>query len=744
MPVVQLPSGEYVNVADGTTPERMQQIFAEDRAATAAKMYIGADGRTHHGEVDAATKHMRDQMTQHAQINRGNSSDDQRVHNFDSGPLRYAAGYLRGATFNFNDELQGGMSAATRGVYDAVRTGDIGEIGRRYTRDRDVVRAVDRHIDDTAGAGDVTAEIAGSLLSPTGLAGKGVKAAGYGVDALTGGRIASAVAGSTRAQRIAEIATAIAKPVPVQAALVGAGYGGLNALGSSDNKSIGDVVNGALMGGVTGGVLGGAFHGGSRVLQTLRDRGENAASRNAVGRIADYLERTPVSPGSDTRFTPIRAERELAVANGRGTDTMMADLSPSLQAQAAKLARKPENPASVPMIQRAEQRAAQRPEEMQQRISQDVQPRTGTDAVAFQEANTAARKAAGTRDYEAALNKPINWSPELDAFVNKPNPLVQTAIKHAYDALRSQDINPTTVGLVFGPDGVLMKVKRPTMAAFDYLKKGLDQVTQTARAAGNNDMARIAGNQANALRDMVIKANPEYGAALATQRAHFSLSSAADLGRDVVKRLTGNRADPRVLLSDIRKVDPADRDALRTGFADALMSLRDERTAGRGPVAVLQSMMKSPNQRTVLENLFEGRGNLGRFEKWLDREVRAAKTDAMVAGPQSITSLMTGVDLAPQGAGRILFDAARGQAFGGPMGAVTGAVRSLANVAGTHSKATADEIARLLMSNGEGFAQQASAAQTYRAERAAANARRAKLVAKGGQQIFTDAIGQHS
>lgn len=742
MPIVRLPSGEFVNVADGTTPERLQQIIAEDRAATARKTYIGSDGKTHHGEVDAATQRMRDQMTQNAVTNRGSSTDDPRVHNLDHGAYRYIADYLRGATFNFHDEIQGGLSAATRGVYDAVRTGDVGEIGKRYVRDRDLVRSVNRRIEDTAGAGDVAAELTGAVLSPTGAVGKGVKAVGLGADAITGGRIASTLANSTRAQRIAEIAAAIAKPVPVQAALQGAGQGALNALGASDNKDFGDVANGALIGGVTGGVLGGAFHGGSRVLQAIRDRAPEAAERNAASHIAGYLENTPTAPGAARRYTPALAERELAWSRAGGTDAMMADLSPSLQAQAAKLARKPDSPHSVEMIQRAEERSAQRPEAMQQRIAADIQPNTGTDALAFQEANTAARKAAGARDYGAALNKPINWSPELDKFINKPNPIVQTALKHAYETLRSQDIDPTTVGLVFGTDGVLMKVRRPTMAAFDYVKKGLDRVSGDAMKAGNNDIARIAGNQADILRDAVVHANPGYGAALATQRSYFNLQNAAELGRDVVKRLTGNKADPRVLLTDIRKVDPADRDALRTGFADALMGLRDERTAGRGPVSVLQSMMKSPNQRTVLENLFEGADNLGKFEQWLNREVRSAKTDSMVAGPQSITSLMTGTDLGPkEGVAKVLFDAARGQAFGGPMGAVTGAVRSVGNMA--QSASTRDQIARMLMSDGEGFAQQASAAQAYRAARAAANARRAKRVAKGGQQVYTDAIGEH-
>lgn len=718
MPITRMPSGEYVNVAEGTSPERLQQIMQANRVpkrSTPASAMASRPAPVN-GEQQEVAKRVQERKTSYK-----NSG-------WFGGLRDFATGY----TSNFADEAAGGVGALVRGIPNAIAKGDIGEVGREYRVSRDVVRAEDKARHAQGGATGTIAEIAGALAAPVGTVLKGAK---YGAEAL-------GVAKALRGTKAASVAVRATKPVLARAALAGAGQGALNGAGQAEDDTLGGATSGALIGGAFGAAGGAAMNGAQRVAQVVRDRAPAAASRTAYSRIAELLSKAPTSPGASTMLTPERAARELAVANGRGTDAIVADLSPGLQAQAAKIARKPDLVGSTRMINNSEGRMAGRGQAMEDQIAGNIMPSTGTDALKFQQSNTAARKAAGAKDYDAALNKPVAWSPALDDFVKKDNPLVKAALSNAYRSLKSQDIDPTTIGLKFGRDGVLEKVERPTMAAFDYLKRGLDQVARAAKDGKDFDGARIAGDQTDTLRKLLGDVNPEYTKALATQRSFFNQDGAAELGKTVVKRLGGAKADPKVLIQDIQKVHPDDRDALRTGFADALIALRDQKTAGKGPVAVLQSIMRTPNQRKVLENLFEGKGNLGRFERWLNREMRASKTDAMVAGPQSITSLMAGTDTLPGGsAGKLAFDTVKGYAYGGAPGAVSAGVRSVQDLARGVGPAANEEIARILQGNGTDLVQGVRSAETFQRVRKAANRRRVVRAARGIQQPFSDEVG---
>lgn len=722
MPIVKLPDGSIVNVAEGTTPERLAQITAEHAAKTPqlrdSRGLAGVDASAPvRGITNPWPKQSGEQreVTRRVMVNR--PAMDKR-----SGATDWIASFGRGATYNFDDEIQGALSAGTRGVFNAARHLDPSEISKEYRVARDTLREENKY-QDNQNRHYLSGEIAGALLSPVNKVAAPLGAAAKAAPYL--GRVAA---------------------LPVRAAAIGAGYGALNGAGASEGDSVGavagDALNGGAMGAVTGGVLGSAGAAGLKVAKVVQDLKPAAAARTAFNRVGDLIGKTPIAPGSKMKMTPLRAERELAVANGRGTDAIVADLSPGLQAQTAKLARNPQLDESNAIIAQANGRMGERGQALEDQIKGLIQPKTGTDALKFQAANTGARRAAGQRDYDAVLDKPIAWTKGLTDFVTKDNPLIKSALGRAYDILKKQDIDPKTVGLVFGPDGVLQKVERPTMRAFDYLKRGLDKVSQDAKSAKDYDTSRIAGDQLDILKKLIGEVNPKYKDVLATQTSHFKLDEATELGKSVASRLTGAKADPRVLLEDIKKIHPDNFDALRTGFADAMINLRDTKTAGRGPMAVLTAMTKSPNQRAVLERMFEGKANFGRFSKWLARETKAAKTDSMTAGPQSITSLMQGTETAGEGAQKLLTDSARGFAFGGPVGGVTGGMRAVANLASGTSKSAQDEMARILMSNGKGLQSGISSAKAFELARRMRNQKIVGGIAKAGQQPFTDYVGK--
>lgn len=753
MTLVQMPDGTYAEIEEGTPPEVIEVIRAQhmprgqegggnqppltpgDRL-TVARDDPNLSG-SQRGFVGGT---MRDQPWRGGSINnliedieRGFISMDQVQRGLREGTLDPRAteialqqtghaapgafesatnSLVHGLTFGLSDEIRGGVGALT---------------GRGYSAERNR----QNRVLETGSAENPTASmignITGALVNPVGTGAKGLQALGG--------------AGS----RLANLGLRIERaPMPLQATIAGANYGALSGAGNAED---GERLAGAGVGGVEGAIggllFGGAVHGARRGWQAIRDTKPAAAGRIAYARIAEALSGQPRPGKAGMRYTPEAAARELSVANARGTDAIAADLSPGLQAMAARAARRPEIPASNQLIAQSEARAAARPAAMEQQIAQRFEDvGTGTNATAAGAANTAARRGQGAADYDDVLNRQMVWNDDLEAFFTKNNPHVKEALNSAARTVRGQDIDPTQLGFKFNKAGDVEYIRVPNMRTFDYIKRGFDEKISAALRTGSRDEARIFSQQLDLLKTAIGRSNKDYLAVLAKQRDFFQRDEALELGQSVIPRLTGARAEPRLLLDDIRKVKPEDMEMVRTGFADRLMALRDQRTAGRGPVAVLQSMLKSPNQRKALEALFGGRGNLGRFERWLGRELRASKTDAMVSGPQSITSLMQGVPDVTGAAG-VGAAAARGYGFGGPVGAASNAMRSLTDMARnvTTTRPVQEEIARILMGRGDDLVPGIRSAQQFNLNRTNRNRRAATGTAKAIAALLTSQGG---
>ena len=91
-------------------------------------------------------------------------------------------------------------------------------------------------------------------------------------------------------------------------------------------------------------------------------------------------------------------------------------------------------------------------------------------------------------------------------------------------------------------------------------------------------------------------------------------------------------------------------------------------------------------------------------------------------------------------AGNVIMNAMRGFAFGGGIGAVSGAARTLKNLSTGTNLATQEEIAKILLSKGVGLTEGVAKAQEKALQRNTRNTRRAIARAKGGQQLLTSDI----
>lgn len=704
MPLTQMPNGEYVDVPDDIAPDALKRIQAQYSSGPQSRKDRVAAGQPRKQESDNDRVQKRADQYEKAGYGAGAQNS-----------------IMNGLTFGFADKIGAGIGALISGhSYDEERALQK-ELKRRYEERHPVV--------------STTAEIGGALLNPVGTGARGLQAAGRGAEAVatalgTGGRAASA------ASRVGRTLTRTGQRLEnaggvTQALTAGAVGGALNGAGNSEGITDmpGAAVRGAAMGAVTGGALGAAGHLGKRVIETVQDASKGAAERTAYSRIADLLDRG----GTNAR----KVQREIAVTDARGGDAMVQDMLPSLRAQAAAISRKPSVTGSNELIDRGEQRIQDR----RGRFGEQVREASGippeqVNALDHMDALKATRKAEGQAGYEDSglMDRSITPTPEIQSYLREAPAEIQDALKGAYSALNLRD---QKLGDYVGPDGVFTHI--PTLRVFDQVSRQFNQRIGAAIKGGDQELAAGLSYQLDKMKGVLAKANPndaEYQAVLAGQRDLFQKQKATELGQDVLKRIGST---PRQVMRDLQKLpEEAQKDA-RIGIIDSLINMDTK----ADPVAYFRSISRNAEQKKVLEFAFGGRGNLGRFQRWVNREVRGTRADVLTApGRQSETSriAMAGDD-GSENVGNILSNAMRGYAFGGAIGAASGAMRTLQNIATGTSRLTQEEIAKILLSKGEGLAKGIEASRTFTRARTSANQQRARLVAKAGQQSFTDQVG---
>lgn len=700
----QMPNGEYVEVPDDITPEGLKRIQQQNMPTRQQRVAQGQP-RKQTSPEQQRTQQMADQ---YEKLGQGHGIQDQ---------------IMKGLTFGFMDEIGGGAMAATQGVYRAIRDGDVSQIGKTYREQRDLSRELDRRYEDRHPIASTVGEIGGAVINPIGTGARGLQAAAKGAEAVGLTRAAGALSkGGTRLAESGAIPQAVA---------AGALQGSLNAAGNADELSDvpGAAAQGAALGGVTGGVLGGATHLGARGIQILQDASPANAERTAYSRIAQLLD----SGNTNAR----KVAREIAVTDARGGDAMVQDVLPSLRAQAGAISRKPTVSGSNDLIERGEQRIQDRRARFgnQVRETADI-PAAGDDALARGDALAAGRKADGQAGYAEGgiMDTPINPTPALQTYLKDAPEEVQGAMRGAYREMLLRDQKPADF---VGEDGIFTHI--PNLRTFDYVKRSFDQQIGQALRSGDKSTAQGLSYQLDKLKGVLADANPnnaEYAALLKSQRDAFQKQNALEIGQNVLGRMT---REPRLVLRDLKNLPDHAVDDARVGIIDALINADNK----ADPVAYFRSMMRNETQKKVMEFAFGGKGNLGRFERWVNREVRGTRADVLTApGRQSETARFAmAADDGAENVGNVLSNAMRGYAFGGAVGAASGVVRTLGNIGTGTSRLAQEEIAKILLSKGENLVKGTEAAATYQKAREAGNRRRARIMGKAGQQIYTDQVG---
>lgn len=682
MALAQMPNGEIVQVPDDISDEALRRVEAQFPATRQQKVAAGMPRKP---ELTAEQKEVQARA----------DFQENTVDKFTPDALRDTArGQNKGVFSSFNDELAGIGSAATVGLGRALWNMDPNKIIEEYRVTRDTERELDRRAQERSPVASFGGEMAGAMFNPVG----------------SSSRFAGAL------------------PAAIE---VGVKQGALNAAGAADTLSDvpGNVVEGGLLGGVMGGALGGATNLAQKGLQVLKDARPENATRAAYERVAKLLD--------NANMTPAQAERRIAVTDARGGDAMVQDMTPGLGAIAANLSTKAELRGSNELIRRGTDRIGNR----QANFGQQVRETAGLqmdDALARGDQIAGARKQAGAEGYGTGgvMDTEIQPTLELQKYLKDAPEEVQGALRGAYREMLLRDEVPANF---IGPDELFTHI--PNLRTFDYVKRGFDTQIGQALRSGDKATAQGLSYQLDKLKGVLANANPKdeaYKKLLAEQRDMFQQQSALELGQNVLTRIV---REPRIVVRELNKLSEAQQKEARIGIIDALINADNK----ANPVQFYKNVTRNPAQRQIMEFAFGGKGNLGRFDRWVNRELKAQAVDNFTAvGRQSGTMRYAGGeldDVTPEQ--EVLTSALRGMGFGGVTGAASNVVAAIRRVSNTTSKATQEEIAKILLSKGEGLVEGVDAAAKYKAQRLVRNRRRAGLGSKAGQQVFTDFLGNN-
>jgi len=527
------------------------------------------DGSTY--EVNAPEGATEDDAVRYVQSQHQASAPEQPKTNRTSALEAGLQGVGQGLTFGFSDEIGAGAAAAGRKLL-----GDDKDLGALY--DENVTSMRDR-INASSEEHPIAyygGEIGSSLAVPGGLTRLGIRGA------------ARAVGGTLR-QRMAA------------GAAEGAAYGGAYGAGKSEGgieDRVAGAAGGAAMGGAFGGVAPavidaavGATAPVRNAVRSITNPTAEAARRvgNAVDDDFTLFQNRQMSPDEYQR----RADAgQLVNQNRAGQDLRNIDLAGENTRALARSAANNSPEARQTIVQSN----AERFEGQSRRAAEFLRglvPLQGNAARTREAIQDASRRARAPL-YRAAYqegDRPI-WSPELEQLTSSP--IVVKAMKDA--VVRGKDravldgyggFNPGvsvsdtgTVTFNKGPTGV---PTYPNLQYWDYVKREVDDVANTAVRGGRNEEATVARSLARNLRDELDRQVGSYAQARGVAAHYFGAEDALEAGQVFARGTTPVHDATRA----IGRMSRAEQEAFREGFVSELVD----------------SVSKSGDRRTILGKL---------------------------------------------------------------------------------------------------------------------------------------------
>lgn len=305
------------------------------------------------------------------------------------------------------------------------------------------------------------------------------------------------------------------------AAVEGAGYGALDALGNDR-----DVTTGAALGagfGAAGNAIGEGVYAVANALRGPQARAQDLINKQAV---ADAL-------------TPDIAAQRLQEL---GPSAIVADLGPNVGGQARAIASTP-GEGNLAVRNALSNRAAG----ATGRVSEVVNDAFGgpQNVLALADDIVARRKGLVDPLYEASRNVPVPMNDTLSELLSRPSS--KSAIEQARKNMLDR--------------GEVFDLSRPTVGMIDAVKKALDDVIEPARRAGENAKASSVTKLKDSIVEFADAVSPDYKQA----RQIFSSETAVKEALEEGVKAFDNNMTPDALARHLANLDEASREAYEIG-----------------------------------------------------------------------------------------------------------------------------------------------------------------------------------
>ena len=556
--------------------------------------------------------------------------------------LGSAARGLGQAAFGLGDEIEAGIRAAIdpNKTYSDI----IPEVRQKLAQSQEEFPKT------TYGM-----EILGSVAMPMGLAAKGIgytaKAAGQGLKAAT-------IAGLK------------------EGALYGAAYGAGKSEGGLENRAEG-ALGGAAVGGAIGGVAPAVMAGGGAIADSIRSNVNKI--RNPLDEATREVARASKASDESANLMramgrePLRIDSNPAAVNlanrgQAGQDIMLVD---TMGESGRRLLRSATNN-SPEAREMSEAALMQRSEGQGSRALDFIKGLTGRQGNAGQAGDDLEkwRKISSAPAYQEAMKKgdrPLwNWPIERMAGAPLFQRAMNDAVKRSKDRAAAQGVGPLNIEVKIGDDGVLRtfrdgKANFPPLQFWDYTKRELDNIAETAMRQGDKETAGLARNFASDLRNSLDAAIPEYKKARGIAANYFQAEDALEAGQ----KFAGGKYDFNEVEKMLAKASPMEKSMFQEGFVSKYL----DKISGTNDRRDLAKILMSDESARKAFKVALGHSKANQFEAFLHIE------KVMEATKGALGNSTTAQQLRDMGSTAV-FGAAGGIATSGnpldPVGILTG------------------------------------------------------------------------
>lgn len=510
--------------------------------------------------------------------------------------------FANAASFGFDDELAGAVSALT---------------GGDYTSARDTYRNESRQYAEANPGKSFAASLAGSLATGIGGAGKfaATKAGKSAIDAYRG-------------------ATSLGRfGMNVGA---GAASGALSGLGNADEESrLSGAATGALIGGATGGLVQPVAYAARKVSDVFapaarwaKDKVTMSAEEQFARKLAQQAERDGLTPGQ------VQARLKKL-----GPNAMLADVSENIRGLAEGYALLPgeaKRAANSGLMQRAKGQAG--------RATKAIMD--GLDLVAddlnfdkqIQGIHATMREVGkGYAPIVDTVETPMNdnierllTGPTMKSALSKAFRIAQNdvALGDADSTIQKYfALNDKGEGMFMPFGGKFAEMKqRPTLRVWDYAKRGLDSIINDGTDSITGKMtseAKQAFMFKNKLLSEIDAVAPQYKQVRGQYADQFSLESAMKLGRAFFGK------DSEVTARFLDEMSAPEKAMFRAGAARAI---RDKILSAPDTGDAYKRVFGNQLMRNKMRSIFPDAKSFTRFTREIEREAVFGQTKNAILG----------------------------------------------------------------------------------------------------------------